>query len=527
MARIALVAPCFEPTFFGYDYMLPIFGKQARFPVAALTHLAGLTPHEHDVLLIDEALSPLDFDEIAKADIVGLTGMVVQRERMLSIARELKARGAFLVIGGPWITAREDYFDGFADVKFIGEADATWPQFLAEWADGTHAERYEQNARTDMTTLPPPRFDLIDLSRFVAPSIQVSRGCPFRCEFCDIIVMFGRVPRVKTPDQVICELELLREQKVPGVFFSDDNFIGNKKLIIPVLEAIIDWRARTGYDMAISTEASLNLAEEHELRQLMIKAGFRSVFIGIEAVSEAALKETKKVQNLKQRNSAAELSLADDVHRRVAVIQDSGLHVMCGTIVGFDSDFPDVFEQQRKFFAQSAIPIALVGMLSAIPGTPLYDRLEAVGRLDNSEPPEYGTNVIPLNLTQKELRDGYTGLMEDLYTPAAFFGRVERHFRALRPSMSRRRTNDVSLRSRLRSRVRGLLFAVKIVLGISRQPHGRRGSLTYLGRLITFMLLRGGRSTEIARYAYFCAEHFHFHSLAREFSDDDHVRNSF
>ncbi len=235
MADIVLINPRFNPSYWGLEYALPLFGKKANLPVACLPLLAALTPPGHTITLIDENVEPLDFDRLARADIVGLTGMIVQRRRMRAILIELKKRGAFTVVGGPWVTVREDYFDSLANVIFVGEAEDTWPRFLEEWAAGTHGTRYEQDAKTDMTRVPVPRFDLLKTDAYLFGSVQFSRGCPFQCEFCDIIVTFGRRPRIKTAAQVVAELEALRKRGIVIAFIVDDNLIGNKQAIKPIL----------------------------------------------------------------------------------------------------------------------------------------------------------------------------------------------------------------------------------------------------------------------------------------------------
>ena len=216
---------------------LPLLGKRANMPVACLPLLAALTPPGHQVTLLDENVEAIDFDRCARADIVGVTGMVVQRRRMREILGELKRRGAFVVVGGPWATVKEDDFAELADVVFVGEAEQTWPRFLREWEQGLHQARYEQAERTDMTTVPTPRFDLLKMRRYAFGSVQFSRGCPFQCEFCDIIVTFGRKPRIKTTGQIFAELEALRAQGIRIAFIVDDNLIGNKAAIKQVLRA--------------------------------------------------------------------------------------------------------------------------------------------------------------------------------------------------------------------------------------------------------------------------------------------------
>jgi radical SAM superfamily enzyme YgiQ (UPF0313 family) len=416
MADIVLINPRFEASFWGMEYALPLFGKKANLPVACLPLLAALTPPGHNVTLLDENVEPLDFDRLARADVVGITGMSVQRFRMREILAELKRRGTFTVVGGPWVTVREDYFGDLADVIFVGEAEETWPRFLQEWQQGRHACRYEQAEKTDMTQVPAPRFDLLKMQDYMFGSVQFSRGCPFQCEFCDIIVTFGRRPRLKTSAQVIAELEALRAQQIFLTFVVDDNLIGNKKAIKALLHDLIAWQQNQGYPMRFFTEASLDLAEDPELLRLMVEANFGSVFIGIESPNEASLRETKKYQNV--RKGATILN-------RVHTIQEVGLEVWCGMILGFDNDDPTVFDAQREFLREARITHAMVGMLVAIPKTPLYDRLAGEGRLDPNDVSEYGTNVIPLRMSRQALRDGYLQVLKELYEPEAFFGRLD------------------------------------------------------------------------------------------------------
>ena len=416
MADIVLVNPRFETSYWGLEHALPLFGKRAAMPVAGLPLLAALTPGRHTVTIIDENVEAIDWGRLARADIVGLTGMIVQRRRMREILAELKGCGAFTVVGGPWVSVQEDYFGGLADVIFVGEAEETWPQFLEEWQRGAHRPRYEQAAKTDMTRVPAPRLDLLKMRHYLFGSVQFSRGCPFQCEFCDIIVTFGRRPRLKTSAQVLAELEALRAQNIDIAFVVDDNLIGNKRAVKALLRDLIRYQEANGYPFDFFTEASLDLAEDDELMRLMIDANIVSVFIGIESPNEKSLRETKKLQNVRPAGTLLE---------RVHKVQAAGLEVWCGMIVGFDNDDPTIFDAQRAFLKEARIASAMIGMLSAIPKTPLHARLAAEGRLDPSDDPEYGTNVIPLQMSREALRDGYVRLMRDLYEPDAYFGRLE------------------------------------------------------------------------------------------------------
>src|SRR5262245_26479520 len=272
MAEVVIINPRFEVSYWGLEHALPLLGKNANLPVACLPLLAALTPPGHTVTLLDENVEPIDFDRIARADIVGVTGMSVQRFRMREILTELKRRGAFTAVGGPWVTVQEDYFGPLADTIFVGEAEETWPQFLIDWEKGQPQARYEQAAKTDMTKLPVPRFALLQMKHYLFGSMQFSRGCPFQCEFCDIIVTFGRRPRLKTTAQVLAELEALRAQKIKIVFVVDDNLIGNKKAVKGLLRDLVAWQEANGYPLILVTEASLDLAEDEELMRLMVDA---------------------------------------------------------------------------------------------------------------------------------------------------------------------------------------------------------------------------------------------------------------
>jgi radical SAM superfamily enzyme YgiQ (UPF0313 family) len=309
----------------------------------------------------------------------------------------------------------------FERVIFVGEADDTWPQFLSEWEQGCHKSRYEQPEKTDMTGLPLPRVDLLKSDRYMFGSLQISRGCPFTCEFCDIIVTFGRRPRLKTSEQVLAELESFRRAGLRIIFVVDDNLIGNKKAIKPVLREIIRWQQERAYPLTLLTEASLDLAEDDELMELMGLANFQNVFIGIETPNEDSLRETKKYQNVRPKAG----TLVERVHR----VQQHGIDVWAGMIVGFDHDDPSIFEVMPKFLAEARISAALIGMLYAIQTTPLYDRLRAAGRLNDDEAREkYGTNVIPLGMSRVELRDGFIRVMQACYSPDDYFQRLDAQF---------------------------------------------------------------------------------------------------
>jgi radical SAM superfamily enzyme YgiQ (UPF0313 family) len=519
MAHIIIINPRFETSYWGMEHALPLFDVKANLPVACLPLLAALTPAEHTVTLVDENVEPIDYDLCAQADIVALTGMIVQRFRMKEILTELKRRNCFTVVGGPWVTVKEDYFDGLVEVKFIGEAEETWPQFLHEWKEGHHVRRYEQANKTDMSKVPIPRFDLLKMDEYALGSLQFSRGCPFTCDFCDIIVVFGRKPRIKTSAQIIAEMEALLAVGIDTAFIVDDNLIGNKKAIKEVLREVVAWQERNHYPMTFLTEASIDLADDDELMQLMVDANIRIVFIGVETPNEAALRETKKLQNLRKGGTMLE---------KIHTIQQTGMEVWCGMILGFDSDDTTIFEAQRVFIKDARIVNAMIGMLAAIPKTPLYTRLEKEGRLDHDDPPAFGTNVIPLNLSRETLRDGYLAVLSDLHQPAAYFDRLDALYldARIQPERSRLRhlrRHPVRL---IALNLMWVLEAAGIFTRLMRRVQDPDLRNIYRQRLWKLLLRR--RSPIILQiYAIKCAMHYHAHKMVQQMRSGGDIVNSF
>ena len=371
---ICIVSPRFDPSFYGYEYSLPLEpgSKRCVMMSGALPALAGLVPDGHRVVLRDENIEDLDFEELGHFDVIGVTGMIVQKRRLRELLLELKNLPATICVGGPYATCDESFFDGLCDVLFVGEAEETWPQFLQDYATGRPTQsRYKQSERTDMTKVPAPRLDLAKSKYYAAAPIQIGRGCPFKCEFCDIIVMFGRRPRLKSVAQLITELEAAQAAGFRSVFIVDDNFIGNKNEAKKLLRAIIAWQASKGYPLVFTTEASINLADDQEMLELMYEANFVQVFVGIESPRPSSLAETKKVQNIR----------GDSIDAKLSRIRDSGLVTMGGFIVGFDNDDERIFDEQYEFIRRNGIGIAGLSVLSPIPTTPLYERLERAGRL--------------------------------------------------------------------------------------------------------------------------------------------------
>jgi len=403
--KIYLIAPRNPESFWTFDRVLSSLNKRCIYPNLSLPTVAGLTPREHDIVLCDENVEPIDFD--TDADIVGVTGYVIHKKRMFEIIAEFRRRGKLVVVGGPFASLCPEELRGKVDVIFVDEAEYTWPQFLRDYEAGTWKPEYRQVEKPNMHDSPLPRFDLLKVSEYRTMTIQFARGCPFTCEFCDIIVMYGRRPRTKAVEQVMAEVREIHRLGIPNVFVVDDNFIGNKKEAKALLRALADWQRQNDYPIEFMTEVTLNIAQDDELLSLMRTANFTTIFIGIESPRLASLEETKKTQNMRE-------SLLDSVHR----VQKAGMEVMAGMIVGFDHDDPTIFEEQFRFIQDARIPVSMTGMLNAVPKTPLYDRLEKTGRLIAGSVGDQFvfTNIVPLGMSRLQLYQGYKVLLQRLYS---------------------------------------------------------------------------------------------------------------
>lgn len=402
--KIHLVTPKNPPSFWTYDQILPTLGKKCIFPNLSMPTVAGLTPREHDVTLCDENVREIDFD--VEADIVGVTGYIVHKTRMLEIIDEFRRRGRFVVVGGPFASLCPEELRGRCDVLFVDEAEETWPRFLSDFEAGSWQDEYRAAEKPDLTTSPMPRFDLLDVDRYHALTVQFARGCPFNCEFCDIIVMYGRRPRAKTPGQVMAEIEECHRLGARQVFLVDDNFIGNKKLAKELLREMAAWGEKRGHPISFNTEVSLNVAQDEELLELLRAAHFTTVFIGIESPRKASLQETHKTQNMR-----------GDLVESVRKVHSYGIQVQAGMIVGFDHDDDSIFEEQLRFIQDARIPVSMTGMLQAMPKTPLHARVEAEGRLlaESTGDQFVFSNILPKSMSRLELYRGYRRLLGQLY----------------------------------------------------------------------------------------------------------------
>ena len=413
--RILLVYPRTPDTFWSFKHVLRFVSKRAAFPPLGLLTVAGMLPADWQLKLADLNVNRLTDDDLRWADYVMISAMIVHKASVSEIVDRCRQFCKPVIAGGPLFTTG---YAAFPDIDHfvLGEAEELMPQLVEDMRCGTLRHTYAAPSRPDIARVPAPRWDLIDLRDYVTMSVQFSRGCPFDCEFCDIVVMNGRVPRTKSPAQLIVELEQLRLHGWKDmVFVVDDNFIGNKKQAKALLQELIRWRTRTRSKMVFMTEASANVADDPELCDLMVRAGFKRIFVGFETPSTESLEECRKLQNCGR-----------DLVETVKTLQRAGLDVMGGFIVGFDNDPTDIFKRQFEFIQRSGVVTAMVGLLTALPETRLYRRLMQEGRL---EAESTGNNTqATLNfrpkLDREFLVNGYRELMKQLYEPRNYYQRI-------------------------------------------------------------------------------------------------------
>jgi radical SAM superfamily enzyme YgiQ (UPF0313 family) len=413
--KVLLVNPEFPDTYWSFRHALPFEGKRCAFPPLALLTVSGLLPTTWERRLVDLNVRTLKDADLDWADMVFVTGMLAQKESLHIVVKRAKKRGKKVVLGGPYVTSTIEELPD-ADHLFLGEAETTLPQFAIDLENGTAKRSYKAPERPPLALTPIPDFSLIDdFKDYSAMSVQYSRGCPFSCEFCDIIEIYGRVPRTKSNQQILAEFDALLELGWRGtLFIVDDNFIGNKKNVRQLMPELAAWQKKHNYPFTLLTEASVNLADDEDLLAQMQTAGFRRVFLGIETPVEESLKEAQKTQNRG--------NLLESVNR----IQSYGMEVMAGFIVGFDNDPEDIFQRQIDFIRKSAIPLAMVGLLNALPDTQLWKRLEREGRLLGEAS---GNNTVcTVNFVPKmdveRLVAGYQSIMCTIYKPREYYQRA-------------------------------------------------------------------------------------------------------
>ena len=419
--KVLLVWPRFPSSFWTFDGILDLVPIEAEQPPLGLLTVAALCPKSWTLRLIDRSFEDLRDEDILWADLVMVSGMRVQKDDIREILLRARALRRRTMIGGPFASSEPDLLLRMADHVVVGEPDEVFPEIAFDLERGAARRLYVVKEKPDISQTPMPRFDLLKIEKYASMAVQFSRGCPFQCEFCDIITIYGRRPRTKSPAQLMAELDALYELGWRDqVFIVDDNFIGNHKLALELALELQEWQKRRGYPILFYTEASIDLAQKPELIDAMVEANFFYVFIGIESPSPKSLKEARKFQNLRR-----------DPLECVHFIQSQGLWVTAGFIIGFDSDTETIFEEQRDFIERAAIPWAMAGFLQAPPTTPLFDRMMKEGRLllhtqatSNFDPPNFKT-LIPLPVLLK----GFKETLSSLYAPSAFYDRCYRSLR--------------------------------------------------------------------------------------------------
>ncbi|MAY45397.1 MAG: B12-binding domain-containing radical SAM protein [Rhodobacteraceae bacterium] len=507
--RIAMISPRFEPSYYGFDYSLPLLpgAKKSRMLVGAVTVLAALTPEPHDFVLFDEQIEQIDPEVLRDFDVIAITGMIVQRQRMFDWLDRVADFPAIKVVGGPYVTVNEAPFHDRADAIFIGEAEGTWPQFLDDYAHGRPMlKRYEMDEKPDVRDVPTPRFDLVPADAYVTAPVQFSRGCPFLCEFCDIIVIFGRRPRTKAPSQVLAEIDAAFAAGYGSVMLVDDNFIGDKKAARALLLDLIDWQKARGYPMRVAVEATIDLADQPELLDLMFQANISNVFIGIESPNEESLKEIRKVQNVR----------GDSLSDKLLRIRQAGIIVDMGMIVGFDNDDPGIFDRQYDFTTANGIAATVVSILSAIPGTPLFKRLSDEGRIRTGDA---AVNFEPRNMTPDALKLGHSALMERLYTPDAYFGRVRTDI-VRADGANRRKAAMLASQgvtpSAPREWIGAAIMASRLARAMAREGELKAMTREYLRQYRIQKAELGRDAISAPRFVTACLYHWHFHRYTRD-----------
>ena len=413
-------------TYWSFKHALKFIGKKAAMPPLGLATIAALLPKGYDCKIVDMNIEPLREDDLLAADLVLLSAMIVQKDSFEKVVAQCNRLGIPVAAGGPFPTSCREEIKG-VDFFISGEGEITFPRFLEDWERESPLAVYESEEKPNLASTPIPRFDLIDTKKYNVLPLQFSRGCPFGCEFCDIVSLFGRIPRTKATAQFLKELDAVYETGFRGtVFIVDDNFIGNKVAVKELLTGIIGWQKEKKHPFQFCTEASINLAADSELLDSMVEAGFYMVFVGIETPVEESLESAGKIQNMKQ-----------DIIQAVKTIQARGIEVSGGFIVGFDTDPPDIFELQIDFIRDLAVPISMIGLLTALPNTKLHRRLKEEGRLLAAI---NGNNTHSLELNFKPklpaafLARGYLRILAEIYEPATYFRRCLDFFDRLPPA---------------------------------------------------------------------------------------------
>jgi radical SAM superfamily enzyme YgiQ (UPF0313 family) len=431
--KILLVYPQYPVTFWSFKHALKFVSKKSSFPPLGLLTVAAMLPAGWEKKVVDMNVSRLNDDDIRWADMVFISAMVVQKESVTEVIQRCRELGVKTIAGGPLFTMEPERYSA-VDCLVLGEAETILPEFIADINKGALKRVYKNTVTPEMSETPLPLWSLIDMKNYSSMSVQYSRGCPFNCEFCDIVILNGHRPRTKSKEQMIAEFSALHSHGWRGaVFVVDDNFIGNKnKLKEEILPAIIEWRKKNSVHFPLNTETSINLADDDELIKLMVEAGFTAVFVGIETPNEESLAECAKSQNCHR-----------DLQAAVRKLHNAGLEVQGGFIVGFDSDPLSIFKTQINFIQKSGIVTAMVGLLNAPPGTRLYQRLKKEDRiLGNFDGSNTDCNFVP-RMKYQTLINGYKNILKTIYSSKQYYERISTFLKDFKPP--RAKIKDIKL----------------------------------------------------------------------------------
>jgi radical SAM superfamily enzyme YgiQ (UPF0313 family) len=492
--NVLLIYPHFPDSFWSFKYALRFISKKASQPPLGLITVSAMLPSTWHKKLVDMNVNPLFAKDILWADFVFISAMHIQKDSVKKIIEECVKYGTKIIAGGPLFTQDHQNYPQ-VDHLVLNEAEITLPMFLKDLCNGRPKKVYSTHDYPDISNSPVPDYHLLERKSYASMSIQISRGCPFSCEFCEIASLNGHKVRTKSTQQILTELEKLYELNWKGqVFIVDDNFIGNKKVIKnELLPAMKDWMKKHNYPFNFNIEASINLADDNELMQMMADTGFNSVFIGIETPDETSLNECNKVQN-KNR----------DLIQNITNIQQAGMQVSGGFIVGFDNDSPSVFQRQVDFIQQSGIVSAMVGLLNAPKNTPLYERLENENRLTNDSTgnnTDLSMNFIP-RMNYLLLVNGYKKIIHDIYSTKPYYTRIRRLLLNYRPCFHR--PAKISLI--------GLIAFFKSIFIIGLLNKGRRD---YWKLLIWTLIMRPALVVDAITYSIYGYHYRKVYGLAR------------
>ena len=420
--RVLLIYPLFPQSFWSFEKTLALVGRKALLPPLGLITVAAILPKEWEYKLVDHNVREITEADWDWAELVVISGMIVQKEDLLAQIKAAKKRNKPVAVGGPYATTSPQEVQA-ADYLVLDEGEITLPMLVKAIERGERSGTFRATEKPSVTETPIPRYDLLELSAYDNMSIQFSRGCPFQCEFCDIIVLYGRKPRTKNPAQLLAELDYIYNLGWRGgVFMVDDNFIGNKRNVKLLLKELKVWMKEKDYPFSFDTEASVDLANDEELMELMVDCSFKKVFLGIETPDEDSLALTQKFQNTR-----------DPLTESVDKITKAGLQVMAGFIIGFDGEKPGAGDRIVRFVEQTAIPMAMFSMLQALPNTALWHRLEKEGRLLAR-----GANINQTTLMNfvptrpiENIAQEYIDSFWKLYEPKPYLDRALRYFMKL------------------------------------------------------------------------------------------------